>query len=687
MAAFCLESVDLGAHPSLSSRSSLSRRPACRGLPQSSALASLLSLFSLLSLSSCDIGQASPADASTGDSRDGGSRSDAGSSVDAGARDGGSPSDGGEPSDGGSPSDGGGLRDGGEGGGGAVCGLPPVALVPTPEQAAWQRRELTVFFHFGMNTFTDQEWGDGSESPSRFNPTALDAAQWISVIKNAGFRQVTLTAKHHDGFCLWPSAFTTHSVKSSPWKGGQGDVVGELTQAAHAAGIKVGLYLSPWDRHERTFGSAAYDTYFKNQLTELLSNYGEIDEVWFDGAGSEQQHYDWDGFYALIRKLQPHALIAVTGPDIRWVGNEAGIAPLGETSIQTVGGTPTWYPSESDVSIRPGWFYHSSQDGLVKTLDQLLDVYFKSVGRNSTLLLNIPPDRRGLIADADIARLGEFATALKGTYQLNLASGPAASVSADSTYLDAPGCAAARAVDGKTETFWAAAKGSTKGRLEIDLGAATDFNLVSVREAIELGERVTAYHLEVEQPSGAWETIASGTAMGQRNLLQVGARTARKLALVIDGARDTPAIAELSVHQTDTTGNFASGSLLAHKPVTVSNVHPSGTVVGGDKALDDDQQTRWATADGTTAAWLEVDLQSARTIGRLELYEYAPRISAFQLQYRLSPSDAWQVAYEGTTAGTAFKTAFTSVSARFVRLNITGATDPPTLWEVRVFPP
>jgi alpha-L-fucosidase len=364
------------------------------------------------------------------------------------------------------------------------------------------------------------------------------------VIKNAGFRQVILTAKHHDGFCLWPSAYTTHSVKYSPWKGGQGDVVAELTQAAHAAGIKVGLYLSPWDRHERTFGSS----------------------------------------------------------------------------------------------------------------------------------------------DADVARLGEFAAALDGTYRVNLASGQAASASADSIFLDSPGCAAAMAVDGKLETFWAAAKGSTKGRLEIDLGASTDFNLVSVREPIELGERATAYHIEVEQ-SGAWETIASGKVIGQRNLLQVGSRKARRIALVIEGARDVPAIAELAVHQTDYSGTFASGSLLAHKPVTVSNVHPSGTAYGGDKALDDDQQTRWATANGTTAAWLEVDMQSARTIGRLELYEYAPRISGFQLQYRVSPSDSWQVAYEGENAGTAFKTAFGPVSARYVRLNITGATDPPTLWEIRVFPP
>lgn len=583
----------------------------------------------------------------------------------------------------------GGSGTGGSGTGGSATAPLPVLPIPTADQAAWQRRELTAFFHFGINTFADQEWGTGTESPTIFNPTALDAAQWVSAIKSAGFRQATLVAKHHDGFCLWPSQYTAHSVKSSPWKGGQGDVVDDFTKAAHAANIKVGLYLSPWDRHEATFGSDAYNTYYKNQLTELLSSYGEIDEVWFDGANGEgpngkKQDYDWEGFYSLIHQLQPHALLAITGPDIRWVGTESGVAPLGETSVQMLDGNLAWYPSESDVSIRPGWFYHASEDSLVKPLDQLLDIYFKSVGRNSTLLLNIPPDKRGLLADADVARLGELSTAIDATFNVNLAAGQAAS--ADTVHQSAPAFAAAMAVDDKLDTFWAAADGTTTGRLEIDLGAVRDFNLVSVREPIELGERATKYHVEVEQ-TGGWVTIATGTVIGQRNLLGVASMKAQKIALVIEAARGAPAIAELGVYQTSYSGSFGSGSLLAHKPVQVSNSHPAGTVYGGDKALDDDLDTRWATADGTSAAWMEVDMQSVETIGRAEIYEFAPRITAFQLQYRLNAADPWQVAYSGNGAGTKFKTNFTPVSARYVRLNITATTDTPTIWEFRVFPP
>lgn len=562
--------------------------------------------------------------------------------------------------------------------------LPAVKPLPTAEQAAWQRRELTAFFHFGMNTFTDVEWGTGADSPTLFNPTSLDAAQWVSVVKKAGFRQAILVAKHHDGFCLWPSKFTEYSVKNSPWKGGKGDLVAEFTQAAHAAGLKTGLYLSPWDRHEATFGTSAYNAYFRNQLTELLSNYGEIDELWFDGAGSDQQTYDWESFYGLSHQLQPHALLAITGPDIRWVGNEAGIAPAGETSVQQVDGNPVWYPAESDVSIRPGWFYHSAEDSSLKSLDQLLDIYFKSVGRNATLLLNVPPDRRGLIAGADITRLTEFSSALSEIFQQNFAVGGVAS--ADTVFQKAPAFAPGLALDEQLSTYWAAAAGATRGRLEIDLGAQRQFNWVSLREPIELGERATAFHLEVER-SGSWETIATGTVIGQRNLLGFPMVTAQKMALVIDQARGTPAIAELGVYASTRVESFASGSLLAHKPVQVSNVHPQGTVFGGDRALDDDQQTRWATADGTRSAWLEVDLGTVQSIGKMEIYEFAPRITAFQLQYRTDASSAWAIAYSGTSAGKSFATTFPSVQARYVRLNITAASDSPTLWEFRVYPP
>ncbi|MCX7006821.1 MAG: alpha-L-fucosidase, partial [Kiritimatiellaeota bacterium] len=290
--------------------------------------------------------------------------------------------------------------------------LTPFPPVPSPEQLAWQRMELTMFLHFGVNTFSDREWGTGKEEEQSFNPTALDCRQWARTAKAAGFKLLILTAKHHDGFCLWPTKLTEHCVRNSPWKNGQGDVARKFVEACHAEGLKVGLYLSPWDRNNPKYGSDAYNDYFVGQLTELLTNYGPVDEMWFDGACGEgpngkKQVYDWPRYYATIRKLMPHALIAISGPDIRWVGNESGVARLGEKSAQR-GGTPRCAPAECDVSIRPGWFYHATEDAKVKSLAKLIEIYFASVGRNSSLLLNVPPDRRGLMAEPDVARLKEF---------------------------------------------------------------------------------------------------------------------------------------------------------------------------------------------------------------------------------------------------------------------------------------
>ncbi len=290
-----------------------------------------------------------------------------------------------------------------------------------------------------MNAFTDKEWGEGTESPSIFNPTQLDTRQWAKVCKDAGMKMIILTAKHHDGFCLWPSKYTEHSVKNSPYKDGKGDIVGELARACREAGLKLGLYLSPWDRHEPTYGDTeAYNRYYKNQLRELLTNYGEITEVWFDGAkgpNAKNMEYDWNGYYALVHELQPKAVI-FNGPDIRWVGNERGYARESEWSVMNRNEKPfdfikatakdlgslealgtgnhlIWYPAETDVSIRPGWFYHAKEDDKVKSVERLLDIYFSSVGYNSVLLLNLPPDRRGLIHENDVQRLREFRQALE----------------------------------------------------------------------------------------------------------------------------------------------------------------------------------------------------------------------------------------------------------------------------------
>lgn len=284
--------------------------------------------------------------------------------------------------------------------------------VPSPRQLAWQQLETTAFLHFTVNTFTDKEWGEGNEDPKIFNPANFDARQIVKTLKDAGFKIAIITAKHHDGFCLWPSKYTSHSVKSSPWKNGKGDVVKDIAEACHEYGIKFGIYLSPWDRNQPLYGTNAYNTYYKNQLRELLTNYGEVSEVWFDGAkgkNAKDMQYDFPGFWKLVRRLQPKGVMfSDVGPDIRWVGNEAGNA--GETcwsTITTDGMAPgnadpkylntgdpngkLWIPAETDVSIRPGWFYHPSEDDKVKTGKQLVDLYYNSVGRNSLLLLNVPP--------------------------------------------------------------------------------------------------------------------------------------------------------------------------------------------------------------------------------------------------------------------------------------------------------
>ncbi len=429
---------------------------------------------------------------------------------------------------------------------GAADPLP----VPTPQQLAWQRHELIAFAHFGMNTFTDREWGDGKEDPRLFNPTDFDARQWAAGLQAAGVKLLILTAKHHDGFCLWPSEFTEHCVRNSPWRGGKGDVVREVVEALREKQMRVGLYLSPWDRNQPTYGdSPKYNQYFRNQLRELLTNYGPIDEVWFDGACGEgpngkRQEYDWPACYALVRELQPNALIAICGPDIRWVGNESGVARENESSVVTRDGRPAWHPAECDVSIRPGWFYHASEDTQVKSLAALADIYFQSVGRNSVLLLNIPPDRRGRMADPDVARLKEFGAFIRQLYATDFVAGAVIQAaaqpdsSATARYLN----------DGRIETCWSPAGDlATIGSVEFDLGQARTFNVARLQEDISKGERVQAYHVEILD-GDQWRTITAGQVIGQKQLRRFPAVTARRVRLIIDQASAPPAIAEFGLH-------------------------------------------------------------------------------------------------------------------------------------------
>ena len=421
---------------------------------------------------------------------------------------------------------------------------------PSPQQLAWQQMEFIAFAHFGINTFTNREWGTGKEDPKQFNPTAFDARQWTRVLKDAGIRMLILTAKHHDGFCLWPSKFTEHSVKNSPWRDGKGDVVRDVADACCEAGIKFGVYLSPWDRHEPSYGnSPVYNQHFRNQLTELLTNYGEITEVWFDGACGEgpngkRQVYDFASFYAVVRKLQPNALIAICGPDIRWVGNESGVARETEWSVRQRGGKPVWYPAECDVSIRPGWFYHPQQDARVKSLDHLLDIYYKSVGRNSVLLLNIPPDRRGLMHENDARRLRELRAVLDATFKTNLAQAKAAKAS---NILD-PAHGPDKALDGDAATYWATEPNTATASLEVDLGAPATFNRSMLQEHIALGQRVERYVLEA-WVDGAWKPFARGTTIGYKKLDRFADLTARRIRVRILAARAAPTLQAFGLYR------------------------------------------------------------------------------------------------------------------------------------------
>ena len=440
-------------------------------------------------------------------------------------------------------------------------------VTPSPQQFAWQELEYTCFVHFGVNTFTDREWGDGKEDPKIFNPTALDADQWAEAAKAAGMKLLILTCKHHDGFCLWPSQYTEHSVKNSPWRDGKGDVVKEAAEACRKAGIKFGVYLSPWDRNAASYGTDAYNDYYKKQLAELLTNYGEITEVWWDGACGEgpngkKQVYDWEGYEQVVRQLQPKALIFGMGPDVRWVGNEDGLARESEWSVlpKRLRGNQTakdlghrkylagaaelvWYPAECDVSIRPGWFYHAKQDEKVKSLKHTLDIWYRSVGRNSVLLVNVPPDRRGLWHENDVARLKELRAVLDETFKTNLIAGQPAK--ADSA---AEGHTAQNAVDGDGATWWQPAGDATTGSIDVELAQPATFDRAMVQEMYANGQRVEAFKLEAFV-DGQWKEAAQGTTIGSKRLLRFPPITAARVRLTILDARDTPQIRAFGLYK------------------------------------------------------------------------------------------------------------------------------------------
>lgn len=480
-------------------------------------------------------------------------------------------------------------------------------VVPASRQWEWQQRECIAFIHFGMNTFTNREWGEGTEPESLFNPTDLDARQWAKGIRDAGFKAIIITAKHHDGFCLWPSAYTEHSVKNSPWRNGKGDVVGDLAAACREFGLKFGVYLSPWDRHEPTYGdSPKYNEHFRNQLRELLTNYGEVCEVWFDGANGEgpngkRQVYDWPSYYKVIRELQPGAVIFGMGPDVRWVGTESGygretewsivpdvVANLdsvaaassrsnaegdfaahggaaqqalldgafipGDLTAQDLGSRDRimkaksliWYPAETDVSIRPGWFYHVNEDTLVKTPEKLVDIYYSSVGRNGVLLLNIPPDKRGRISDYDIASLTGMRKILSETFKTNLAKGAKVKASGSG-----PGQSARLVLDGDVGTYWSAPDGVEAAVLTFDLPKQSTFDIALLQENIRVGQRIEKFRLQTWN-GHSWQQFAEGTTIGYKRLLRFPPVTTTRVRLLIDQSRTSPTLSNFGLYKTPT---------------------------------------------------------------------------------------------------------------------------------------
>lgn len=540
------------------------------------------------------------------------------------------------------------------------------SAVPTARQKAWQRMELTAFHHFGPNTFTNREWGTGTEDPDVFNPTALDTDQWARSLRDNGFRQAILTAKHHDGFLLYPTRYSRHSVKYSSWRNGRGDVMRSFVDSARKYGLKVGFYLSPADLHEAQpggrFGNNSpsiqtvipepgldgtrpagprfpvvandYNRFYLNTMYELLTEYGRIDEVWWDGAdavGGNKETFTFPDWIRMVRTLQPSAVIFQDGgPDVRWVGNESGFARVSEYSALPFRGSAAgaadrltkpedymgedlgsdsvltrrkpdgtsqwnfvkWLPAECDTPLRPGWFWHADQTP--KPLAQLQSIYFGSVGRNCVLLLNIAPDSTGRLPDSDVARLAEFTRWRNKVFGTDLTDG--------------------------ARTHWRAGPSNT-GTLTVELGSPKRIGVVGVQEDIDFGQRVTSFAVDAWDGTD-WRTVTSATTIGYKRLLQLPQPVVtEKLRMRVTSARARPVIAKFSAHDDGRPVNLAIG-----RPATQSTTHSSGAVA--DRAVDGNTDGSWwsgsltHTSDTTPdpLPWWQVDLGSSRRIGTINIH-------------------------------------------------------------------
>ncbi len=458
---------------------------------------------------------------------------------------------------------------------------PPEAVLPVPskEQLAWHKMEMNAFIHFTTNTFTDKEWGYGDESPEVFNPDTVNTDQWVSVLKESGFKGIILTCKHHDGFCLWPSKYTDHSIANSPYLNGKGDVVKQLSESCLQQNVKFGIYMSPWDRNRSDYGQDSYITYYRNQLKELFSTYGPVFEMWFDGANGgdgyygganeerridKKTYYDWPTTLDMVRDIQKNVIFfSDAGPGVRWCGNESGfvnktcwstITPdtlfAGKPGIENLLATgaedgSAWLPAEVDVSIRPGWFYHASEDSLVKTADELFNIYLTSVGRGALLLLNVPPDKTGHFHQNDIYSLKAFRSKLDQAFSVNYAK--SGQIIASDTRGNSDDYSAANLLDNNRNTYWCTDDNIEEAALEIVLNKNENLQYLVIQEYIELGQRIKQFTVEVYQ-DGEWKNVATETTIGYKRIVPLNGINANKVRVVFEKSKACPVISSIGLY-------------------------------------------------------------------------------------------------------------------------------------------
>jgi len=500
----------------------------------------------------------------------------------------------------------------------SVAAPRPWGAVPSARQWRWHGREQYAFVHFSINTFTDKEWGFGDEDPRLFNPTDFSADQIVAAARAGNLNGIILTAKHHDGFCLWPTELTQHCIRSSPYRDGKGDIVGEFAAACRRANMPFGIYLSPWDRNHAEYGRPAYIDYFRKHVVELCTRYGELFEFWFDGAnggdgyygGARETrridapaYYNWQSIIALVHQHQPMACtFDPLGADIRWVGNEDGIAgdPCWPTMpnhpyVQAEGnsgvrGGELWWPAETNTSIRPGWFYHSDEDSKVRSPENLVRYFDTSVGRGTNMNLNIPPDRRGRIADQDVKILRSFGDAIRATFATDLAQGAVAGAS----HSRGPGFEPSRVLDGDRETYWSTPDDVTNPSLTLDLPPGRAFDVIRIREYLSLGVRVTRFAVDAEV-NGAWKTLATHQCISAQRIIRLPAPiVARRLRLRILEAPACPAINEIALFRS--VAPIPVPPIVSSDPTILSTAGwriVEASAPGAKKLLDNDAGTIW----------------------------------------------------------------------------------------------